>query len=223
MLSSVISRSDFGRIYRLCTAFVLLIWVAPTSNHVSAAESSSDNIMIAMTPGPLEKPKKELPLSGPSGPAVVDSAPLPDSQSRGARLLRSFCTKCHELPRAALHNAYEWPSVVERMLRHIRSTRNEIRLPTVSERIAILGYLQSNAPASINDDSIALDTPGGRAYRDFCGQCHRLPEPRHHTAYEWPSVVQRMRKTMEVQSKKVPDDVAVREIIRFLQKHTDRR
>jgi hypothetical protein len=42
-----------------------------------------------------------------------------------------------------------------------------------------------------------VNAPSGEPFRLACGQCHVLPDPRRHTAREWPAVVARMQKNME--------------------------
>ena len=53
------------------------------------------------------------------------------------------CGQCHLPPRRAAHPAKEWPSVVERMQRHIAQKGK--RGLTAGERAAILDYLMNGA------------------------------------------------------------------------------
>jgi hypothetical protein len=43
-----------------------------------------------------------------------------------------------------------------------------------------------------------LDSPGAQALQQVCTQCHNLPDPRLHTAAEWPIVVDRMARRMQM-------------------------
>lgn len=43
---------------------------------------------------------------------------------------------------------------------------------------------------------------GARLLRQFCTQCHYLPGPGLHTAAEWPAVVERMNRRMQMMSRR---------------------
>jgi len=64
-----------------------------------------------------------------------------------------------------------------------------------------------------------LDTAAGKSFTTTCSQCHAAPDPRQHTAKEWPAVVQRMIRNMERLGKPVPDQATLNTILGFLQKH----
>jgi hypothetical protein len=59
-----------------------------------------------------------------------------------------------------------------------------------------------------------------------CSQCHALPDPRRHTAREWPAVVERMQRHMawanvvvgSPEFKTVPE-LKTDEIVRLLQRY----
>ena len=42
------------------------------------------------------------------------------------------------------------------------------------------------------------DSNGAQLVKQYCTQCHDLPSPSLHSAEEWPSVVERMHKTMRM-------------------------
>jgi len=75
-----------------------------------------------------------------------------------------------------------------------------------------------------------LDTESGRRFSIACSQCHVLPDPRRHTAPEWPAIVKRMRRNM-AWANRVTGDPALRtspelntaDITRFLQRHARTR
>ena len=74
-----------------------------------------------------------------------------------------------------------------------------------------------------------VNQPSGEAFRLACNQCHVLPDPRRHTAAEWPRVVARMQENMEwmnrvVGSQPVPGEPQLRieEINAFLRKYARR-
>jgi hypothetical protein len=74
-----------------------------------------------------------------------------------------------------------------------------------------------------------VNRPSGEAFRVACSQCHVLPDPKRHTAAEWPRVVARMQENMEwmnrvVGSKPTPGEprLALEEINAFLAKYARR-
>ncbi len=75
--------------------------------------------------------------------------------------------------------------------------------------------IQGVTPSELPD----IDTEEGRAFQQYCSQCHAMPNPRQHNAVQWPAVVERMKNYMEVQQKQVPKDDQLNDIIRFLQEH----
>jgi cytochrome c2 len=157
----------------------------------------------------------------------MNAAQLPDPDSKGALLLQQFCTQCHNLPGPGLHTAAQWPPVVNRMV--IRMQRmsghgmmmmGRIEAPDKQELATILGYLQTHAQKPLGTRlAPGLETAAGKAFRDFCSQCHALPDPGQHTANKWPGVVERMKGYMESMGKEVPDEKTLREILGFLQRN----
>jgi cytochrome c5 len=166
-------------------------------------------------------------------PQGTDPSLLPDPGSTGARLLVEYCSQCHGVPAPGLHTAAEWPQVLGRMEMRMRSTGGGmmgggmmgrgmmgIALPTGAEWDTLLAYLQRYAQQPIETGRYPdLNTPAGEALRTFCTQCHALPDPRQHTAKDWPAVVARMRSYMGPMGKMVPGETATKEIIDFLQRH----
>jgi hypothetical protein len=49
-----------------------------------------------------------------------------------------------------------------------------------------------------------------------------LPEPKQHTANEWPNVVGRMLGHITARNKPTPENQKVEQIIEYLQKHSDK-
>ncbi len=154
---------------------------------------------------------------------------LPEPRSRAARLLVRYCTQCHELPSPAMHSAQEWPPVVARMNRRMGmmsgrgmmgGMMGRMAAPSDSERREIVEYLQRHAQEPMDTSQYTdMNTRAGKAFQDVCAQCHALPDPKQHTAEEWPSVVARMKKNMATMGKRVPDDSTLEEIVGFLQGH----
>jgi hypothetical protein len=170
-------------------------------------------------------------------PPTFDAAGLPEPKSRGARLTLGYCVQCHNLPNPAMHHAEKWPGIVARMVLRMEGRGNMgnlmsemmagVRAPEADEKAAIVAYLQRHAQKPIDPARYPeLDTRAGEAFRLACNQCHVLPDPKRHTAREWPAVVARMQKNMEwmnrvVGSKRDPDEPQLRidEINAFLRRH----
>ncbi|TAK44033.1 MAG: hypothetical protein EPO27_13515 [Betaproteobacteria bacterium] len=141
-------------------------------------------------------------------PPTFDPAQLPRPRSLGARLVQRYCVQCHNLPNPAMHDARRWPSVVERMVLRMRGQGNlgvlmkemmaGVEAPTEEEHRALLAYLRRYAQKAIDASRYPeLATPAGESFRLACQQCHVLPDPKRHTAEEWPKVVARMQENME--------------------------
>jgi cytochrome c2 len=170
-------------------------------------------------------------------PPALDAADLPQPESRGARLVVRYCVQCHNLPNPAMHSAARWPSVVSRMVFRMEGRGNlgtlmadmmaGVNAPGAEERNALLAYLRRNAQRPLDPARYPeVDAPSGEAFRLACSQCHVLPDPRRHTAAEWPIVVARMQRNMQwmnrvVGSKPVPGEpqLRVEEINAFLERY----
>ncbi len=74
---------------------------------------------------------------------AIPAESLPEHGSQGARLVASYCGRCHGIPNPGMHRAAGWPGVVDRMLQNM--TSNRVALPDSSEARAILVYLQAHA------------------------------------------------------------------------------
>ncbi len=93
-----------------------------------------------------------------------------------------------------------------------------VRAPSAKEQQIIVSYLKEHSLKSIQPG--ALPSPrskGAILFTATCAQCHALPDPRQHTAQEWPQVVARMRKNMVAMGKTAPDAATLRTITEFLQ------
>jgi hypothetical protein len=173
-------------------------------------------------------------------PPTFDPARLPEPKSRGAQLTLGFCVQCHNLANPAMHHAEKWPAIVERMVLRMEGRGNlgtlmsemmgGVKAPGAEEKAAIVAYLQRHAQTPLDLARYPeVETPAGEAFRLACNQCHVLPDPKRHTAREWPAVVARMQKNMEwmnrvVGSQRDPDEPQLRidEINAFLRRHARR-
>ena len=80
------------------------------------------------------------------------------------------------------------------------------------------GGAQSSEPPKTADQ----ETDKGYALtQEYCIQCHQPPNPRQHTAREWPQVVVRMEGYMQRQGRTVPSQADSRLIIEYLEKNAN--
>jgi len=173
-------------------------------------------------------------------PPAVEPERLPEPASTGAQLTARYCVQCHNLPNPAMHQASKWPAIVERMVFRMEGKGNYGRLmadmmagvkaPTREETEALVAYLQRHGQKAL-DPRLYPEAyaPSGESFRLACSQCHVLPDPRRHTAAEWPAVVARMQRNMQwmnrvVGTKPIPGEPQLRvdEINAFLAKYARR-
>jgi hypothetical protein len=201
---------------------------------------------ITLTQGEIAAAKRRW-ADSPYGPMLARILPpgfepdmLPVPGSRGARLTLRYCVQCHNLPNPAMHAAAKWPSVVARMVARMRGHGNMGRLmadlmagvqaPSEDEERVLLAYLQKYGQEPLDERRYPeVNTPAGEPFRLACSQCHTLPDPKRHTAEEWPAVVARMERNMEWMNRVVgskPDrdepQLHVKAIDAFLQKYARR-
>lgn len=129
-------------------------------------------------------------------PPGVSAADLPDPNGQGAKLVAAYCEQCHALPDPDMHSAVDWPSVARRMWLRMEglSPSLNVKVPTLSERFVMLDYLNANALRVSG-----ANLPAGRgkeAFQLVCSRCHTLPDPRVHSASDWPAVFARMEQNM---------------------------
>ena len=170
-------------------------------------------------------------------PPGFEADMLPEPASRGAQLTLRYCVQCHNLANPAMHEARKWPPIVGRMVLRMQGRGNMGRLmadmmagvqaPGEEDTKLLVAYLRKHAQKALDPRRYPeVNTPAGESFRRACGQCHALPDPRRHTAEEWPAVVARMQKNMEwmnrvVGSKPIPGEPQLRteEINAFLARH----
>ena len=140
-------------------------------------------------------------------PPTFEPQQLPEPRSDGARLIVRYCVQCHNLPNPAMHAASKWPVIFERMVLRMKGRGNMgvlmrdmmagVSAPSMEEAEILLVYLQKNAQTPLDPKRYpAVDEPEGQSFKLACRQCHELPDPKRHTAAEWPGVVARMQKNM---------------------------
>lgn len=133
-------------------------------------------------------------------PPRKETAALPNADSRGAKLMGTYCTQCHGLPDPRAYSADEWPRVMARMSLRMQALGSrrchvlQLAVPSDQEKNEILGYLRQSAFEPLNaGPKVPLTGEGAAAYLNFCSQCHDPPHPRQHLPSEWSKVVDRMQ------------------------------
>lgn len=144
-------------------------------------------------------------MMGPMLPPGLGPEELPDAGSPGATLVARFCGQCHDIPSPAMHTRDEWPRVESRMFARMSMMSDMpmmqgmgMESPSPDEQKEIVSYMISHAMKP--PEPGALPEPGSAAalsFKTVCSQCHPLPDPKLHTAGEWPGVVERMRGHMK--------------------------
>ena len=170
-------------------------------------------------------------------PPTFGAGELPEPRSEGARLTLRYCVQCHNLANPAMHHAEKWPGIVERMVLRMEGRGNMgtlmsemmagVKAPGEDETRAIVAYLQKHSQTPLDPSRYPeVNRASGEAFRLACNQCHVLPDPKRHTAAEWPRVVARMQENMEwmnrvVGSQPTPGEpqLRVEEINAFLRRH----
>lgn len=169
-------------------------------------------------------------------PRSIAPAQLPEPQSEGAHLVAKYCVQCHHLPNPAMHTAARWKTIVDRMVWRMRGGGNlgavmkelmeGVEAPTAAEAAVLTAYLQRHGQQEMDASDPVLRTEAGQIYVLACTQCHALPDPKRHTAREWPDVVHRMQRHMrwantvtgDTQLRTTPE-LDTRAIVHLLQTH----
>ncbi len=190
---------------------------------LGAASAAADDV------GAARKRWAESPL-GPTLerliPPGIEPRALPEAESAGARLVVRYCVQCHNLPSPAMHDAAKWPSIVDRMVVRMQGRGNlgkvmeqmmaGVQAPAAGDRHELVAYLSRHGQAPLDPRQVPeVNARSAEPFRLACQQCHVLPDPRRHTAKEWPAVVARMERNMEwmnrvVGSKPVPGEPQLR-------------
>ncbi len=160
-------------------------------------------------------------------PPRREPAALPNADSRGAKLMRTYCAQCHGLPDPGAYSADEWPRVMERMDLRIKALGSrrchllQLAVPTDQEKVEILAYLRQSAFESLNaGPKVPLTGEGAMAYLNFCSQCHEPPHPRQHLPSEWSKVVDRMQDYAYFIGRRTITDKENAAIVEFLKSQT---
>jgi cytochrome c553 len=174
----------------------------------------------AATAGPGLSPNDQLILASARAampPEDFDVSTLPDAESADAKLMMSFCGQCHAVASPGTHSAVEWPVVVRRMWLRMEMLPESlsIRVPEVGERVRITSYLTANA-LKVSPENLPPGN-GQAAFVEVCSRCHALPDPRIHTAKDWPAVFLRMEGNIQRMKVRGPTQEQTGQILTYLQ------
>ena len=177
----------------------------PGDNATATAEPNREDQLL------LAAAKVALPPTG------VTAGDLPEPASRGALLVVQYCSQCHALPTPSAHSATDWPGVARRMWLRMEwlPASLGVKVPTAAERFTINEYLITTA-LKVSGSEV----PAGRGREEFsvvCSQCHALPDPRVHSAQDWPTVYARMERNMERMQVQPPGGSVSTDILLYLQ------
>jgi cytochrome c5 len=149
-------------------------------------------------------------------PPGISPADLPEATSAGAKNVAEFCSQCHNIPSPAAHSATDWPSVARRMWLRMEliPASTGIKVPSIQQRQVLLNYLLDN---SLKVSGSNLPERAGRStFSETCSRCHALPDPRQHSAADWPAVVLRMGQRMDQLKVSRPTPGQTQEIVTYL-------
>ena len=169
-------------------------------------------------------------------PPSIEPRQLPEPDSEGARLTARYCVQCHYLPSPQMHAPDKWSSTVVRMVWRMQGRGNlgtlmremmeSVEAPTEPEVAVLTAYLRKHGQREMDPGDHLLRTEPGTIYGIACTQCHELPDPKRHTAREWPAVVERMKRHMAwantvtgADELKTNSTLRTDEIVRFLQRN----
>lgn len=163
-------------------------------------------------------------------PPGIKPENLPDRNGRGAGLLTRYCTQCHELPSPSMHTAEEWPVIAGRMFARLSMTSGgkgmrmmNMENPSAAEQDTIIDYLKEHSLKSITVGELpAQGSPGATLFKERCSQCHSLPDPKLHTADEWPGIIERMRANMKFMGRKPIAENEEKTMVKYLADHARR-
>jgi cytochrome c5 len=159
----------------------------------------------------LETAKIALP------PDDVKAEDLPEPSSREAGLVVRYCGQCHAFPTPTMHAAVDWPRITQRMWLRMEKLPDTLRIeqPLLSDRVATVNYLVNNA-LRVSGGALPAG-PGRQEFSAMCSRCHALPDPKAHTAEDWPSVFIRMERNMERLKVSTPSPTESQQILTYLQ------
>jgi len=158
-------------------------------------------------------------------PPGIKPENLPDPDSRGAKLLIQYCNQCHNLPSPKMHTAGEWPAIADWMFARMSmmSGMMGIENPSFEEQFLIMSYLKAHSLKSVSPGMLpSPESKGAILFKEICSRCHALPDPKLHSAEEWPKVIERMMSNMQSMGKRTITEDERNVITNYLSAHERR-
>ncbi|MDH5510437.1 MAG: hypothetical protein OEZ32_08780 [Nitrospinota bacterium] len=206
------------RCFYVAGVVIITVWL------VSVSDASAGAMM-----GGMMDNGKMCGMMGKAPTRGIAPKDLPNPDSKSATTFARICSRCHALPSPKRHTADRWKELVERMERQMRGEGRmgmgmmggmmgrRMKAMSPQEKEMIIQYLQSNGLRPLDKSSVAdMDHPGYVEFKEFCSQCHDLPDPSIHTSREWPQVVEEMVGQMKEASLKTPDAYEEKVLLEFL-------
>jgi cytochrome c2 len=223
--------APISRLPRTTAATVILLvlhvfplaWVTDLMAYNGQGMMGGSSMGQGMMPG-----ERMCPMGGQMSSVPFSPLQLPEPDSKGAVLFKTYCAQCHALPSPKSHTPAHWEGAFNRMFARMRTMEREkqsprrwwmpgVKGPSDEEAISLLAYLKRHglrpAPENIAAEWAGL---GASLFNKACSQCHALPHPAQHTPQEWSVVVDRMRGHLIRQGTLGIDDWAAEQIVTFL-------
>ena len=86
----------------------------------------------------------------------------------------------------------------------------------------MMGMMNEGQQSGPVADANPNQNQGAAAFQQVCSACHGLPDPRQHTAAQWPRVVHRMEYHMSSYGMRLPDAKTIQAINHYLESHAAR-
>jgi cytochrome c5 len=155
-------------------------------------------------------------------PPGMQPKDLPQPQSQGASLLQTYCSQFHALPGPGRHTAGEWQAVLDKMnllvdvASRFGGLMGKVKAPSAEEGAVIRAYLTDNALQAMQGGGRGI---GAAAFTSHCGSCHALPDAGQHSLEEWPAVLKRMQRNMDIMKYSLPTREIMVQIQVYLQQN----
>lgn len=146
---------------------------------------------------------------------------LPDPQSKGAALLASYCSQCHNLPSPKMHSTGDWSMRFEKMMDHallLAGASSNVKIPADKEKKEIVSYLEKNGFRGLPANSPLRGEPQVFNIIWHCSVCHDVPDPDQFPAKEWGKIVDRMNGYRKKQGREEMSNSDRKVVINFLEK-----
>ena len=104
----------------------------------------------------------------------------------------------------------------------VTSVANAHMMGAGTMRAGMMGTMDEGQQSGPAADANQSQGKGAAAFQQVCSACHGLPDPRQHTAAQWPRVVHRMEYHMSSYGMRLPDSKTIQAINHYLESHAAR-